>query len=407
MKLRIGGKSSVGCGKNRCRRFTSIFLTPNDQRPTTIRRGFTLLEVLLAMMLGMLLMSALYFAFDMSIQQVQSTRDAVDIEDASRAVFNKISKDLSGILGPAPPKSGGTPTSGSSTTSTTTTTTTTNTTTTMTPTGTSSATNSQMQSSTNTTGSTTGSTQSTTTPLMPFQVGVVGPDNTQFSIFASRVPNVLVKPGGLAQVPDTTTPQPSDLYRIDYWLAQSGGLCRRERPWVTSDTVGGTDSDIDRTNEDAAVIAQNVSNLFVEYLDSTGTDAGSWDPTTQTAPRQALRVTLTFDTPNPRGGDSIKKSIAQLIIIRATPGSAVPELVDPVQSSGSTSSSSSSNSSSSGGSGGSTPAGGGGAGGGGAAGGGGGAVGGATGGGGGGKGGGGGAAGGGGGGKGGGKTGGG
>src|SRR5438132_6570462 len=66
------------------------------------------------MRLGILLMAGLYFTFSMSLVQTQASRDALEIEDVSRAVFNKISVDLNGILGPSAPNSGGTAPSGAS-----------------------------------------------------------------------------------------------------------------------------------------------------------------------------------------------------------------------------------------------------------------------------------------------------
>ena len=73
----------------------------------TRRSAFTLLEVLLASLIAILLLAALYFAMDMTLRQTAESRDAVDVDNLSRGVFTRVSIDLSGSLGPLPPKSGG------------------------------------------------------------------------------------------------------------------------------------------------------------------------------------------------------------------------------------------------------------------------------------------------------------
>ena len=71
------------------------------------RGGFTLLELLLASMIAALMLSALYLSLNMSIEQTQASRDAADIEDLQRGVFNRMMIDLSSSLGPLPPKIAG------------------------------------------------------------------------------------------------------------------------------------------------------------------------------------------------------------------------------------------------------------------------------------------------------------
>jgi hypothetical protein len=164
--------------------------------------------------------------------------------------------------------------------------------------------------------------------LMAFQTGVVG-DSTTLSIFASRVPGVLSRPGALA-LPSEGARYRSDLVRIDYWMSPNG-LCRKERPWVTDDAVG-REPTIDTSTEERDVISEHVKDVLFEYLDSSGTDMGYWDETcaTPAAPPRAVRVTLTFEFPNPRGGDPVVKTVSQVIAIRTSPGSVTPEPIDPV-----------------------------------------------------------------------------
>src|SRR5262249_21723513 len=78
------------------------------------RGGFTLLELLLASAIGLILLSSLYLALNVTVQQTQASRDAPDIEDLSRGAFNRIAIDLSAVLGPLPPKASSTQNAGGS-----------------------------------------------------------------------------------------------------------------------------------------------------------------------------------------------------------------------------------------------------------------------------------------------------
>jgi hypothetical protein len=175
--------------------------------------------------------------------------------------------------------------------------------------------------------------------------------DSQLTIFVSRVPNILATPGALNQPASTNDQQPSDLYRIDYWVAQSGGLCRKETPWVTSDTAGGQ-ADIDRSTEATDVIVPEVAQngLMVEYLDTGGQSTSSWDGSAATppSPPKAIRITLTFNVPNSQaGGQSTQQTVSQVFVMRTAQGDNVPTLVDPVVPSGTSTSSGSTGSTSS------------------------------------------------------------
>jgi hypothetical protein len=331
VKLRDSGQWTVGSGQSTAGRSSRLIVLSAHSR----RKGFTLLEVILAMLLGILLMGGLYFSLSMSLQQTQASRDALEVEDTSRAVFNKISVDLNNILGPSTPNSGGTAPSGSSSAPPTTTGMTPTTPTTPTGTG-DGGMSGDMTMPPADDGSTT---PPTTTPptdetqtlatLLKFQTGVIG-DNKTLSIFASRVPAVLSRPGALA-LGEVGTQYRSDLVRIDFWMSEFG-LCRKERPWVTADGVGGASAGIDTSTEDRDVIASEVYDVLFEYLDTSGTDAGSWgqDSASPPGPPTAIRVTLYFEFPNSRGGDPILRTVSQTIVVRTAAGSAIPELTDPV-----------------------------------------------------------------------------
>lgn len=282
------------------------------------RKGFTLLELLLATLIGTILLGALYFSLHMTIQQTQASREAVDAEDLSRGIFNKIAIDLSGTLGTLPAKSGGAPpdTSSGSTTSTTQTT--------GMGAGMGMGTDPAMATTTTDPETTTTDPADPTTPNTPFQIGVYGTEDL-LVLFVSRVPGVLATPGALNQTSLYAQQQTSGMYRVMYWKGTNGGLCRQESPWVTADGVGNS-FEPDRTTEDADTIAPEVTGIVFEYSDGSSW-ASTWD---NTGPPRAIRVTLTFPATNRQSGAASSKTISQVFPIRTGAGSVVPELFDPV-----------------------------------------------------------------------------
>jgi prepilin-type N-terminal cleavage/methylation domain-containing protein len=300
------------------------------------RPGFTLLELLLALGLGVVLLGALYVALDTTLQQTQTSRDAADVEGLSRAVFNKVGVDLANVLGPVPPKSGGgvpetatpAPTTPAPTTTTPSATTPPATTT---PTDMAAAETEADPDATAMEDPAAGNTTPATN--LPLQLGVVG-DGTRMTVFASRVPFAGAPAGQMWATADGGQ-QMSDLVRVDYGLAPGGGLYRRESPWVTAQGVGDVDPS-NVTAEPGDVIADEVTGVLFEYHDGTGY-VESWSGGGSVpAPPRAVRVTLTFSFPNPRGGDPIERTVSQVIVVRTAPGDVTPELTDPVVSSGAT-----------------------------------------------------------------------
>src|SRR5882672_4173861 len=69
----------------------------------TVRKGFTLLEVLLAAAIGVLLMGALYVAMQVQLDHAQAGRDAVEQSLLVRALLRRMSNDIAPSLGPALP----------------------------------------------------------------------------------------------------------------------------------------------------------------------------------------------------------------------------------------------------------------------------------------------------------------
>ena len=321
-------------------------------RPLLARRArrsaFTLLEVLLASLIAILLLSALYFSMDVTLRQTQESRDSVEVDNLARGVFTRFNIDLSSALGPMPPKSGGNSassssgSSGSSTPS-------------ATPTDSSAATPSAAATPAATTtdpavaaavasavGTDPAATDASATPQaadIGFQGGVFG-DATSLTIFASRLPGALTSATGLTQ--PSSTQQPSDLVRISYWMRQNGGLCRQVRPWVTADGVRNS-TDPDLSDEAGDVMVPEATSVAFEYFDGTSWQS-SWDGSqlspdgvTPIGPPRAVRVTLTLSIPSTRpGGTAFETTVTQVIPVRSAPGPLTPAMITPSTDPGTT-----------------------------------------------------------------------
>src|SRR5438874_13801906 len=67
---------------------------------TNARRGFTLLELVLALAIAILMMAALYVAMDVQLREMDEGRNRVEQSAVARGLFNRISNDLTSSLAP-------------------------------------------------------------------------------------------------------------------------------------------------------------------------------------------------------------------------------------------------------------------------------------------------------------------
>jgi type II secretory pathway pseudopilin PulG len=317
------------------------------------RPGFTLLEVLLASLIAIFLLAGLYFAMEVTLRRTQDSREAVEVDNLSRAAFSRMGIDLASALGPLPPKSGGNSAAGTdvgggggSTDMSVATGTT--------PTGSGAGTGAA-PTDTGMAAPADGSTPAEGSEATPapsaadisFQAGVIGTDKT-LTIFASGLPNALAYNGELFA--GSTAQTSSDLKRVTYWLRQGGGLCRQERLWVTADGVRNS-SDPDLSDEDGDTLVEEVTDVTFEYFDGSGW-ATSWDGSvagpdgvTPLGPPRAIRVTLVFEVPaNRPGAPPTTKTAVQVIRVPAAPGPVTPTMVEPSTDSGAVDTSTPSNS---------------------------------------------------------------
>jgi prepilin-type N-terminal cleavage/methylation domain-containing protein len=267
----------------------SAFPTPRS----TLRRGFTLLEMLLAMLVSVMLMGALYVAVDVQLRHAQAGRDVIEQSTLAHSLMarmtNDIKKCVTSVAPVQPPplltqastgntaaanSSAGTPSSSAD----------------------SSSANSSSTPATNNATNSDPSSGSAATSLPPtrdtiqFQLGVKG-DANSLSLYLSRIPYVYEKnvlPGQVL----------SDLRIVTYWLATDGstplGLVRREFTDVTSDEANGAASGPNT----GVIIAPEVQSLQFRYFDGLkwfdawdGTQLGL-DGLTPIGPPAAIEITL-------------------------------------------------------------------------------------------------------------------
>lgn len=271
-------------------------------RRRSSRPGYTLLEILIASVIGLMLMAALYVAFSLIISDTSVGRDLTAESNLSRGIINRVGIDLGSPVGILGPKSGGDPAASG---------------------GGSAATDSSSTGTAPTTASTdtssTGSTTTTTTTTnIPFQAGIVGTTD-QLIVYLSRSPDYQRKRTG------TSVAITPDLVKVTYYLHSSGkGLCRKEEPWVTGEGVWNSTAP-DRANEDAERIAPEVVNVQFEYASGSGYTS-DWDGSIADAtgaacqgPPRAVRMTLTLEFIL-KDGTAVTKDVSHVYPLRSAVG---------------------------------------------------------------------------------------
>jgi prepilin-type N-terminal cleavage/methylation domain-containing protein len=279
-----------------------------------IRRGFTLLEVLLASAIALLLMAGLYVAMEVQLRQAQEARAVVDEATVVRSVVSRISSDLTPCLTPAGGRMQSNSTSGGGAASA--------------ATGTGQGGSSSSSSSSSGSGGagasgSGGSTDTQSQDSVPsnflFQAGVVG-DNKRLTIYVSRVPGAAPPSSDMS----ADAPTPSDLWMVVYGIAENGGLTRQETPWLTSDDALNL-VDLDSSDLPKYVI-EEVVDIDFEYWDGSAWQS-SWDGTqlsddqkTPIGPPMAIAVTLTVRMPSSgRSDQPAEKKCRHVIAIPTAP----------------------------------------------------------------------------------------
>jgi prepilin-type N-terminal cleavage/methylation domain-containing protein len=271
------------------------------------RNGYTLLEVIVAMSIAGLVLSALYVALFTQLRFAQSGRDRIQRSTSARNLLGRITGDISNHLGPMSPwLLKNMPTAGAASQTT-------------------QNQGSQEQATQNQ--ATNQSTNSTDSSSAPMDSKTDSASQNQMAPTSSSVFNVCVS--GTSQylrLSLTRFPRPgaadeviSDLCRIEYWLVEGKGLARREVTRVTD-----ANEDVDATSlaePDSYVIGDNVESVTFRFWDGAawqdawnGLEPGTDANQTPLGPPAAIEITLKVRV---RSGDQIQyREYQQVVAIR-------------------------------------------------------------------------------------------
>lgn len=229
------------------------------------RPAFSLLEMVLALALGMLVLLALYVAFSVYLTLAQAGRDAAAEGALARSILARMGNDVAGQLGPEDPRLYTYP----------------------------------------------GANPPT---WVQFNVGVYG--TNKYVILSTH----RVRTGPTTTQPEMPDEIPtSDLRRVCYWVVEEGseslGLARAEIQQATGPDVDVFDPTM-LPDQKKYIIAREVKSLQLEYYDgSAGSWKTEWDGTMTdgdlappVGPPAAIRITLAFRLnktggPEPQGVD--------------------------------------------------------------------------------------------------------
>ena len=228
---------------------------------STARSAFSLLEMILALALGMVLLLALYLFLSTSLFHSQAGRDVLAEGTIVRNIMSKINSDISGQLGPVDTRVADYPAANPA-------------------------------------------TPSTTTPaanissLVSFNTGVYGqPKFLILSNYRVQKPN----PNNPTNVPDPEVN--SDLRRTVYWLVGNGastvGLARAEFRQATSTDVDTIDPTL-FPDQNKYVFAPEVKDITFQYWNGSAYQ-DTWDGTLveadgtpPTGPPLAIQIKITL-----------------------------------------------------------------------------------------------------------------
>jgi prepilin-type N-terminal cleavage/methylation domain-containing protein len=254
------------------------------------RGGFTLLEVMLAMGIGVVLLGALYVTLDIYVRDTEVSKRLVEQSTLARSVFQRIDDDLGNAVALCDParfrnqnqqsQSGQSGQAGQAG---------------MTgQTGQAGQAGQTGQATGQTTDPSTDPNAQTSTVVLPLNVQG---DGQTLNLFVSKLPREVW--GDNPQIA-------GDNRRMSYWMVDGKGLARQEVGLATSDdALTNLPPGVD--NEQQYVIAEEVRSVQFRYWDGTQWN-DSWDGTTlgddnitPIGPPNAIEVTLGFIDPKAGG----------------------------------------------------------------------------------------------------------
>ncbi|MER3415981.1 MAG: hypothetical protein C4297_07190 [Gemmataceae bacterium] len=226
---------------------------PDKHRRRCSRPAYTLLEVILAIAIGLLLVAALYVAVDVQFRYIQTGQEVVADSHIARGVLHRLSTDLQRTLAPPVGSGAGSVSASSSAT------------------GSASAASASGSGATNGSGETSGASDGSagTGAATQLNFGLLG-DNVQMLLFLTATPRAaLLDPDAQHGL--------CDLRQVSYFLVPGQGLARQEWRQVLSSELAN-----DPVPE---IVAQEVQEVQFRYYDAAaGTWTDSWDSTVSGLP---------------------------------------------------------------------------------------------------------------------------
>jgi prepilin-type N-terminal cleavage/methylation domain-containing protein len=279
------------------------------------RRGFTLLEVLLASAIAGTILYGLYLAIDVHLRFADAGRNTVEEATLARSLMARIASDVTPCVGQPDPgrfRQTSTPAATSPTT----------------PTTPTSGTGGMNTGTGGMTGMTDMSSmemegEGTGEAVIDLSRAFVG-DTSGMTMFISRVPRQ-ADPSSTNSA--ETAQVASDQRLVVYWICEQGGLARQEIPVSTGNTATaplarGT------ANENNFIIAKEVTRLELSYFNGTDWMA-SWDgnqlgPDNQTplGPPLAVAIVIDIELPGSYGGEPRRRTYRHVVAIPTANGPA-------------------------------------------------------------------------------------
>jgi prepilin-type N-terminal cleavage/methylation domain-containing protein len=273
------------------------------------RTGFTLLEMVLALAIGLVLMISLYNVLNMQVYQSQAGRLVQQEATLAHHIFARMSRDILANMGPVPvvpPVANASAASASATGA------------------------SQSTTPAATTGATATSATTTTTDTsntITFNSGVYGTNNVLI-LSTTKVPFSL-DPTNAFSVDPTQQATTSDLRRVSYWLAAANGvqsgLAYQELMVATSNDLSTFPSDM--SPDSYTILASEVKDIQFQYFDGVNWQ-DSWDGTTlggpagdiPIGPPSAIKIILTLNRKAPDNTDLTDDQLPKFTHVVAIPG---------------------------------------------------------------------------------------
>jgi len=258
-------------------------------RLATKRSGFTLVEVLAAIVIGAVLLAAVYSTLEIMLKSIRIGKEAVQSLQVIRGTAIRLQTDIRQNLSLL-----------------------------MTAPSVQQALAAQQQQATPTPPSPTPAANTSSVDPVQFNFGVQG-DQYNLTIYGSQTPHY--------SKTDAETPNSvfSDLRTITYYCDPTQGLMRQE----TVNVLGGTNTDPSQQQEEA--IASEVKSMSFQYFDPVGqTWVTQWDGTNN-GPPSAIEVTLTVQMPDIPGVPTRDPISHRLVIAIPTFGFPIPTTTGTTQ----------------------------------------------------------------------------